>query len=172
MPDERRRRADVVLEPSYLEGLADKSIDEVRALHEECLEIETELSYVRRLAQARIDIVKAETDRRAAGGSIGDLIAALPQILADAPPRTEPAASRLTPRLAPSASIEWKRGLEHLITDATLVDLPTLSDEDLADALTRLRDLERETSQRRRALHDVIDVIEAQLSARHAADRA
>ena len=40
----------------------------------ECAEIETELSYVRRLAQARIDIIQAEVDRRAAGGSLGDLI--------------------------------------------------------------------------------------------------
>ena len=52
-------------------------------MDEECREVETELSYVRRLAQARIDIIRAEIDRRAAGGSLGDLIAALPEILAD-----------------------------------------------------------------------------------------
>ena len=62
------RRIDVVLGPEYLEGLEDRDIDDVRAMHEQCLEIETEVSYVRRLAQARMEILRAEQDRRARGG--------------------------------------------------------------------------------------------------------
>ncbi len=122
MSEPRRRRADVILEPSYVEGLGDKTIEDVRAMHEECMEVETEVSYVRRLAQARIDIVQAELDRREAGGTIGDLVAALPQILADEGPRGDPVTSRLPRHLAPAPAIEWKRGLERLITDATLVE--------------------------------------------------
>ena len=76
---QHQRRIDRVLEPEYLEGLDGRSLDEVRDMDRECTEIETELSYVRRLAQARIDIIQAEVDRRAAGGSLGDLIAALPE---------------------------------------------------------------------------------------------
>jgi len=172
MSEPRRRRADVILEPSYGEGLADKPIDDVRAMHEECLQVETEFAYVRRLAQARIDIIRAELERRAAGGTIGDLVAALPQILADDYPRPEPSSSRLPRYLAPAPAIEWKRGLEHLIADATLVNLPTLSDDELRVALEQLGDLERETSGRRRALHGVIDRIEGELTARHAAGSA
>ena len=66
-----------MLEEGYLDGLDAKPLDEVRTMHEECLEVETEVSYVRRLAQARIDIVRAELDRRSAGGSVGDLVAML-----------------------------------------------------------------------------------------------
>jgi hypothetical protein len=172
MSEPRRRRADVILEPSYVEGLADKTIEDVRAMHEECLEVETEVSYVRRLAQGRMDIVQAELDRRAAGGTIGDLIAALPQILADDGPRSDPATSRLPRHLAPAPAIEWKRGLEHLITDATLVNLPTLSEDELQSTLGQLRELESETSTRRRALHDVIDQIEGELTTRHAVGRS
>ena len=51
------------------------------------MELETEVSYVRRLTQARIDILEAEIERRATGGSLEDLIARLPQILADHGPR-------------------------------------------------------------------------------------
>lgn len=155
-----------MLEPAFLDGLAERSLDDVRAMHEDCLEVETEVSFVRRLAQARIDIVEAETDRRARGGSVGDLVAALPDILADAP-RADPATSRLPRHLGPPADITWQRGLEHLITDATLVNLPTLSDDELRAALDQLRQLEHEVSAQRRALHRVIDAIEADLSERH-----
>jgi hypothetical protein len=171
MSEPRRRRADVILEPSYVEGIADKTIEDVRAMHEECMEVETEVSYVRRLAQGRMDIVQAELDRRAAGGTIGDLVAALPQILADDGPRADPVTSRLPRHLAPAPAIEWKRGLEYLITDATLVNLPTLSEEELRSTLEQLRELESETSARRRSLHGVIDTIEAELTARHAVGR-
>ena len=158
-----------MLSPEYLDGLGDQSLDHLRAMHEECLEVETEVSYVRRIAQARIDIVKAELDRRAAGGSVGDLVSALPKILADDTPRAAPEHSRLPRHLAPAPNIEWKRGLEHLITDATLVNLPTMSDESLAHTVEQLGELEQETSERRKALHVVMDAIEAELAARHVA---
>lgn len=167
MPETYRRRVDVMLEPPYLDGLIDRDLDDVRAMHEECLAVETELSYVRRLAQARIDIVEAELDRRARGGTINDLVAALPQILADDSPRSDPASSRLPRPLAPAPDIQWRRGLERLITDATLVNLPTLSEEELNSTLEQLRELEHEVSATRRGLHRVIDSIEANLAERH-----
>jgi hypothetical protein len=167
-----QRRIDVMLGPGYLDGLADRSIDDVRAMHEETMEVETELSYVRRLAQARIEIVNAELDRRAQGGSVGDLVAMLPEILSDDHPRPDPAASRLPRHLAPSPSIEWRRGLESLITDTTLVNLPTLAEDDLRATVAQLGELEREVSGRRRELHRVIDGIEAELTSRHKVGRA
>jgi hypothetical protein len=158
-----------MLDPAYLEGVSSKSLDDLHQMHEECLEVETEVSYVRRLAQARIDIVRAELDRRRAGGSVGDLISALPKILADEHPRASPAHSRLPHHLAPAPNIEWRRGLEYLINDATLVNLPTIPDESLEQTISKLAELEDEVSGRRRALHAVIDTIEAELAARHVA---
>ena len=118
---EGRRRIDVVLEPEYIAGLDERPDDDVRAMREECMELETEFSYVRRLAQARIEILTAEQERRANGGSVADLVAALPRILADSGPRPAPASSRLTHHLAPAPTIEWTRGRESLIADDTLV---------------------------------------------------
>jgi hypothetical protein len=167
-----RRRIDVMLGPDYLDGLGERSIDEVREMHEACLEVETELSYVRRLAQARIDIVEAELERRTKGGSMSDLVAMLPEILSDDHPRPDPASSRLPQHFAPSMAIEWKRGLESLIADATLVNLPTIPDDELRETLDQLGQLERDVSQRRQALHRVVDGIEADLTTRHKVGRA
>ncbi len=163
---EARRRIDIVLAPEYVDGLANLSDDDLQAMHEECMELETEVSYVRRLAQARIEILIAEQERRVTGGSVADLIAALPRILADPGPRPDPAASRLSRHLAPAPAIQWTRGREPLIVDDTLANLPTLSDESLEGTLGELRELEREVSERRRALHGVIDGLEAELARR------
>jgi len=132
-----RRRLDVVLDEGYLDGLDEKTMDEVRALHDEWFEVETEVSGVRRLAPARIDILSAERDRRppgrsVAGRSVDDPVAVPPEILAHDTPRTDPA-HRLPRRLAPSPNIAWRRGLEYLITDAPLVNLPALSDDELRE---------------------------------------
>jgi hypothetical protein len=158
----QQRRIDRVLEPVYATEIPSCSLEELRERHSECLEIETEVSYVRRLAQARLDILRAELDRRAAGGSVGELIAALPQILADAGPRASVAESRLPRHLAPSMDITWNRGLEHL---------PTLSDEELRATIEQLTTLERELSERRRSLHGVIEAIELDLAGRHKVGR-
>lgn len=169
---ERRRRIDKVLDPEFLVDLSEWPLDELRRRQTECLEIETEVSYIRRMTQGRIDILEAELDRRASGGSVGDLIAALPEILADERPRAPVEKSRLTRRLAPSMQIEWRRGRERLITDATLAKLPNLDDDELRSTIRELGELEREVSQQRRELHQVIDRMEADLAARHKVGQA
>jgi hypothetical protein len=169
---EHRRRVDKVLDPEFLAGLAEWPLDQVRRSHTECLEIETEVSYVRRVAQARLDILDAELNRRAGGGSVGDLIAALPEILADEGQRPPAERSRLPRQLAPSMDIPWRRGLERLISDGTLAELPNVSEDDLRATMTQLRELERQASAQRRALHAVIDRIEADLAARHKVGQA
>jgi hypothetical protein len=163
---QQRRRIDIVLASDYLDGLDERSDDDLQGMHDECQELETEVSYVRRLAQARIEILNAERDRRATGGSLADLIAALPKILADPGPRPDPASSRLSRHLAPAPAIQWTRGREPLIVDDTLANLPTLSDETLESTLSELGELERDVSERRRDLHGVIDVIETELARR------
>src|SRR5262245_24141863 len=103
---QHQRRIDRVLAPGYLDGLDGRSLDEVRTMERECAELETEVSYVRRLAQARIDIIEAERERRAKGQSLGglsdrDLAAALQEILVDEGPRRAPADTRIPEPLAP-----------------------------------------------------------------------
>jgi len=132
-------------------------------MHAECLELETEVSYVRRLTQARIDILEAEIERRASGGSLEDLIQRLPEILADPGPRGNPASSHLPLQLAPEQESEWAPDFERF--DGVLANLPTLTEAELRDAIAGLRTLEREVSDQRRALFGVIDRIDVSLAA-------
>jgi hypothetical protein len=169
---QHQRRIDRVLESDYLSGLDARSLDEVREMERECAEIETELSYVRRLAQARIDILQAEVDRRAAGGSLGDLIAALPKILADDSPRPNPASTRFADPQTAATEIDFNRGLEGLVSDATLANLPTLSEAELRSTLEQLGRLEQEVSTTRSALHSVIDTLARDLAQRLAVGKA
>jgi len=172
-----KRRIDRVLDPAYVDGIGARSVEELRAMSAECGELETELSYVRRLAQGRIDILAAEAERRAAGGSLTgaasdeELVRALSEILADGP-RSDPTDSRITANLAPSMAIEWRRGLERLVADSTLVDLANLDDRELAEVRSQLAQLEVEVSGTRHALHQVVDVVERELAQRLAVGRS
>jgi hypothetical protein len=159
---EAHDRSARVLDPAYLTELDASSIEELRAKHAECVELETEVSYVRRLTQARIDILEAEVQRRTSGGSLEDLIARLPEILSDSGPRGNPASSRLPLQMAPEQDSEWAPELQRF--DGVLANLPTLTDEELQEAITGLRTLERGVSDQRRELFAVIDRIDTSLA--------
>jgi hypothetical protein len=158
MPEQRR--LDRVLEAAYLAGLADRPVDEVSAMKAECTDLETEVS------------LDAERKRRDSGGSLEDLIGSLSKILADDGPRPSPAQAHLPQRMAPSPDIEWTRGLEPLVGDSTLARLPDLTDAELADVREQLSALEREVSAKRKALHDVLHVLEQELAQRIQAARS
>src|ERR671918_2933514 len=81
MSEKKRRLVERIVEPDYSRDLEKKSLDELRAMRDECREGENEISFERRLCQARIDILTAELDRRT-GKETGDLLSRLPEILA------------------------------------------------------------------------------------------
>jgi len=161
-----QRRLDRVLDPAYLDGVAVADLDRLHEMKVECVELETEASFVRRLAQARIDILEAEQRRRVEGGSLSDLVANLSQILADSGPRPGPAQAHLPQMMTPSPDIAWTRGLETLVGDATLARLPDLTDDELAGVRRQLRDLEGEVSGVRRSLHEILHRLEMELAQR------
>src|SRR4051794_41574801 len=76
------RRIDRVLAETYLADVASLPMDEVRTLRRDAEQEETDLSYLRRLLQGRLDILRAELARRAGDGA-GTLVDSLPQILTD-----------------------------------------------------------------------------------------
>ncbi len=165
---EEHPRSQDVLEPLYVADLDHRSLDELRVMRAECADIENAVSYVRRIAQARIDILEAEADRRARGGSLEELIRALPRILADSGPRAAPASSRLALPLAPGQESEWAPRLAAI--EAAVADLPSLDDDRLQSVLGELRSLEHEVSAQRHGLHGVLDQVDAALARRLAAE--
>ena len=160
--DDRHGRSARVLEPEYTASLDDLGEDELREKHAECLELETEVSYVRRLAQARIDILEAELERRASGKTLGDLIDDLPRILADPGPRGAPATSRIPQQLSPEQESEWAPDLARF--DSALADVTLLAEDEVRAAIDGLRGLERDVSDQRRQLFTVIDAIDQRLA--------
>jgi hypothetical protein len=160
---------DDVLDPAFVAELDDRDTDELRARRDDAVALETEASYLRRLAQGRIDILEAEQRRRGKGGDhegLDDLIADLPRILAGDGPRTEPTQSHFPQVLAPEELGRLGPRFSTLVDDLSLASLPDLDDVQLGEALEATREQEREVSRLRRQLHGVIDAVESVLARR------
>ena len=72
----------------YLDGLSERGLDEVRQMRSECEIAETAVSFLRRMAQGRLDLIHAYLDRRTRT-EINDMRAFvddLPSIIAAGPP--------------------------------------------------------------------------------------
>lgn len=169
IPTERTKR---LLDPQFVAGLDARSLEDLRTMKSECSDVENALSYLRRLAQGRIDILEAECARRERGGSVGDLVKDLPRILGGESARPSIVDTRVPPPDAPAVELHWPDGREELVADTTLANLPLIPDDELAATLDRLRDFERELSDTRHQLHGVIDTLEREITARQVAGTA
>jgi hypothetical protein len=161
-----------LLDPQFLAGLDARPLDDVRSMKDESVNVENALSYLRRLAQARIEILDAEHERRERGGSVGDLVKDLPRILSGDSVRPAITDTRMTPAGAPGIELHWPDKREELVADTTLANLPLLSADELQLSRDRLRDFERELSELRRGMHGVIDSLEREIAARQVAGTA
>lgn len=155
--------------PEFAADLGRRDLESLRAMRAECSSIENAVSYTRRLAQGRFEILTAEQARRESGGSVRDLVADLPRILGDDRGRATTTTARHSVADEPLVDIDWG-ARSSLIADDSLVTLDGLSDGDLGEMLGALREFERELSEYRRELHRVLDVIEHEIATRAAAD--
>jgi RsiG-like len=165
---------DEAFDPSYLADLEDLSLTDLRAKRQECAELETDLSYLRRLAQARLDLIVAESERRHLGLSEApeNLVEQLPQILSE---HTHAAGlGRLPTFFAPAEGTQLSLAarVEQVLPPDKLESLGTLSSPELNELLTSLSDLERDVSAERRALHDIQDRLQEELVRRYRSGEA
>ncbi|GIU84436.1 MAG: hypothetical protein KatS3mg008_1211 [Acidimicrobiales bacterium] len=156
MPDR-----EVVLSEGYLGDVSARSTEELRRMRDECVHLETEISYLRRLAQGRIDLLRAELARRS-GEADFDLIEELPRILTPRP-RPEAGSGRMPHSITPSHS---EQDLERELDGMSVVDPRTLGPGELDDLLRRLEAFERKLSDMRRKLFARIDVLQSELARR------
>lgn len=174
MSDGRNRRlVERLADDAYLADLQNKAMDELRAMREECRQGETELSFERRLCQARIDILSAELDRRA-GKETDDLMDRLPSILAS---DVNTLAGGTLPSRAPDYSIPRnaavpRRRVEEIVAEQTLARLSTLSSEEVRSILDSLAEMERSVSARRKVVQDVMDEVQAEIVRRYVSGEA
>lgn len=158
------------LDPSYLSGLETIPMRELRAKRAACAELETELSYLRRLAQARIDLILDESERRKRGLSeprTDELVERLPRILGEHSRAGGP--GRLPAFLAPGegGQLRLTARIDELLPADQLVSLGALSPDRLGELLETLSQLERDVSGERRALHDILDRLQEELVRRY-----
>jgi len=162
---------DRLLEPDYLGDLQSRPIEEIRAMRDECRRAEDGLSYVRRQAQGRLDIVAAEQSRRADGKGPSDaasIVDALPSILGHGVTTsgriTDVRSNSLEP---PAEASQLIVELEGILHESSLTGLGQITDDELRQLLDRLTDYERLVSDRRRALHDRLDALQAEIVRRY-----
>ena len=135
----------------------------------ECQEVETGLSFLRRVAQGHLDIVAAEIARRRDGGEPADvaaLVDRLPEILADH--LRAPGNGRLPTTLGPGRpDSELEERLADIVAASGIDTLESVDDDALRQVCDDLSELEQEASTRRRALFDRIDGLQAELTRRY-----
>jgi len=158
------RRIDRVLAQDYLDGLRDAALADVRELRSEAEQEEVDLSYLRRMVQGRLDVLRAEVSRR--DGDAGDLVAGLPKILADEPRSPARGLGRHSAK-EPSRVDQHRRYVESLVADVDLSDVSARSDEDVTQALQVLGDEERVLSDKRREVQAVMDACSAEITRRY-----
>lgn len=163
MTQQGRRRIDRVAAPDFLDGIGEFPTPAIRTMRDECDQEEKRLSYERRMLQGRIDVVRAEAERRQSGAE-GGLLDALPSILADrTPSRRADAQARSSAMYTPEAT-PTRRSDD--TSESALSQLPELGDERLAELLDQLVRDERAISDLRRRVMDHFDRLQVEVANR------
>jgi hypothetical protein len=163
---EKRRRIDIVLESGYVENLGGVGIDELRHRRDTAEDVEAQISYYRRLLQGRMDLLDFELRRRR-GQEERSLIEALPDILASGMILGSQPNLKHIETMPPLPSKTGRRLIDKIMDDGVLTQLPELTDEEILEALDRLRQVEKELSNQRKQLHVVIDALQDEIVARY-----
>ena len=159
------RRIDRVLRDDYVAGIGSLSMDELRTRRDDAEQEEADTSYLRRLVQGRIDILRAELARRGGEGT-GSLLADLPQILGDET-RSAPRGSGRHSAVEPSRADEHRRYVEALVADVDLSDVAARTDEELRSALAVFEREESDLSDKRRRIFGVLDACSTEITRRY-----
>ncbi|MFG3251568.1 aerial mycelium formation protein [Streptomyces sp. NPDC048187] len=149
------------------------SLPELRTLRRDAQREEADLSYVRRLLQGRIDILRAELAGRgpASPSSVvttaatGSVVERLSEILADAPARQRSSARHVT--LATPRSEECRRLAAEMLGEVELSDLTARTDLELTAGMGRLVRYEQQVSRSRQRLQRTADGCSAEIARRY-----
>ncbi len=165
MTVEHRRRIDILLDPVFLSDLDTAPLPELRDRRRMADEVETELSFYRRLLHGRIDLLAFELNRRD-GDETRSLIEALPEILG-AGERAGGQQQRVPHVLAPDLPEERRRHIDRVLEDDFLSRLPDTETQELFNIQRVLADTEQEISTSRKAVQRVFDTIQAEIMRRY-----
>jgi hypothetical protein len=167
LKEEPRRLSDRISDPAYLAKLDSIPTPDLREMREECEELEAEISFTRRLLHGKLDIVRHELERRAAGGDrdIQTLVERLPSILGEA--RGGSFGGRHLRVLVPRNADVQRRMVEKLASDSTLANIDNLSAQELSNIMSKLAGVETKASEERRRVQDAMDRVRGELIRRY-----
>jgi hypothetical protein len=164
-PTKGTRRIDRVLADDYLSGLGTVELAAVREMRTEAEQEEVDLSYLRRMVQGRLDVIRAELNRREGNGS-GNLVEDLASILADEPRAPARGLGRHV-TVEPSRADSHRRYVESLVADVDLSDVASRTTDELAHAMRTLSEEEQTLSAKRRQVQAVMDACSAEITRRY-----
>ena len=125
-------------------------------------------SFVRRLAQGRLDLLSEEATRRAdgAGGNLEELVSGLADLMSESVRAA--GSGRLDQELDPPEAVvgPLTAALDARVGPSVIMAVAELDDDELSAARQALQDFEEELSSTRRSLHRAIDVLNAELARR------
>lgn len=139
------------------------TLDGLRTLRRDAQQEEADLSYLRRLLQGRIDILRAETGRRTAPDT--PVLDRLPEILTDTPSAHRSSARHVT--LGTPVSERYRLLADDMLADVELSDLSARTDDELHDAMGRLVRHEQQVSRRRQTLQRTVDGCSKEIARRY-----
>jgi hypothetical protein len=165
--EQHRRRIDQVMDPSFVAGLEELDLDEIRGRRNTLDELDTEFSYYRRILHGRMDLLDFEMRRRD-GSETRSLIEALPEILSDGVSgKTSNPLDRELSVETPEFAGLGRRNVDRALADDFLSRLPFLEDRELVEIRKSLAEAEHEVSDQRRAVYNAYDVITSDLTRRY-----
>jgi hypothetical protein len=172
--DGGRRPIDRVLSPGYADDLSVLTPEELRDRRQEAEQEEVDLSYARRLLQGRLDLLRSEqTSRRVDTPNspepgertdaeiVRDIVAAISE---DGPRRDHGLGRHLD--VEPSRVGEHRRAAELAVADPHVSDAHELSDDELAEAIVRIADLEHAVRLNRQRVQQVTDALTEEVARR------
>ncbi|MYS79904.1 hypothetical protein [Embleya scabrispora] len=149
------------------EAIRALTLSRVRELMRDAQREENDLSYLRRLLQGRIDILRAELARRAGRDGAeptSPVVGRLPEILSESRPPTRGARHV---NVQPPRTDRYRSWIEQLLADVGLSDLAAHTDAELGEALDKLGAHEQEVSSRRHRLQRTADDCAAEITRRY-----
>ncbi len=149
---------DETLDPSQL------SLEALRTMRNRLQSEDDEVSYVRRVAQARVDLVRAEAHRRQRGEMSDDLSSELRVVLSSHLTGGAPRPPRPVEHLSETALSDE---LDAVCAANGFSRLESLADEEIVQLEDALTAFERNVSDDRRARYDRLDALSAELVRRY-----
>ena len=166
MTETKRRRIDQIQSPDFIADLGSLDTDELRRRRQICSDLDTELSYYRRLLHGRMDLLAFEMRRRS-GEEERSLLEALPEILAGGAMSGPGFPERLVSVDIPNIPQTGRRAIDKVLADDFLTRLSGMAEDDLNETESRLTEVELEVSRQRRTVFDAYDAVQAEITRRY-----